>query len=95
MSGMLGTNEMFCTIRSFCEKPCASSASLFGLVLIVNVLFHEVLRTFSPYRKNVINVSQPSMGLKWGVPKSVFLKCPRKRLAKERAILVPIAVPWM
>ena len=34
-------NEMFCTIRSFCEKPCASSASLFGLVLIVCVLFHE------------------------------------------------------
>ena len=28
MSGMLRANEMFCTIRSFFEKPCASSASL-------------------------------------------------------------------
>ena len=33
MSGMLRANEVFCSIRSFCEKPCASSASLFGLVL--------------------------------------------------------------
>lgn len=41
MSGMLRANEMFCTIRSFCEKLCASSASLFGLVLFVCVLFHK------------------------------------------------------
>ena len=56
----------------------------------------KVLRTFSPDHKNVIDVSQPSMGLNWGVPKSIFFsKSPRKRLAKERAILVPIAVPWI
>ena len=28
----------------------------------------KVFRTFSPDHKNVIDVSQPSMGLKWGVP---------------------------
>ena len=37
MSGMLRANEMFCTIRSFCEKPYASSASLFGLVFVSRV----------------------------------------------------------
>ena len=39
----------------------------------------KVLRTFSPDHKNVIDVSQRSMGLKWGVPYSIFFRKARGR----------------
>ena len=43
----------------------------------------KVLRTFSPDNKNVINVSQPSMGLKWGVPQSIFFGKPKEEVSKR------------
>ena len=53
----------------------------------MNTIEINVLGTFSPDHKNVIDVFQPSMGLKRGVPS----KCLRKREAKEGTI----AVPWI
>ena len=41
-----------------------------GRVNVVEIIDEnfKVLRTFSPDHKNIIDVSQPSMRLEWGVP---------------------------
>ena len=43
----------------------------------------KVLRTFSPDHKNIIDVSQPSMRLEWGVPWRIFFEKPEEEVSKR------------
>ena len=44
----------------------------------------KVLRTFSPDYKNIIDVSLPNMGLKWGVPLDhFFFEKPEEDVSKR------------
>ena len=61
------------------------ASEFYGSVNAVEIIDEnfKVLRTLSPDHKNVIDVSQPSMGLIWGVPKCIFFEKPEEEVSKR------------
>ena len=55
----------------------------------------DVWFTYVPQGKDIVNVAFPNCRLKNGSLRIVVSICAIKILAKETAVSVPIAVPWV